>query len=167
MRPTLGLLSRTGVVPLALSLDTIGPLARSVYDLAVVLGVMAGVDPADGITGQSAGRFETDYTRFLKVGSLQGARIGVGRDFMGRDAETNRIMEEAITTLKQRGATIIDPTRFPEYVLVMREPLFSLIRNSEFKAQINEYLKTLKPGYPRTLDEFVAKANEPSSCYMD
>jgi len=166
LRPTLGLLSRSGLVPLSLSLDTVGPIARNVYDIAAVLGVMAGVDPADDATKQSAGRFETDYTKFLKIGSLKGARIGVGRDFVGRDPETNRIMDQAIATLKRLGAVIVDPVRFPEYVHVMKEPLFSLIRNTEFKAEIDDYFKTLKPGYPKTLDEFVARANEANSCYL-
>jgi amidase len=166
LRPTLGLLSRNGLVPLSLTLDTVGPIARSVYDIALVLGVMAGVDPADSITRQSEGKSETDYTKFLKPGALKGARIGIGRDFIGRDPETNRIVDETINSLKKLGAVIVDPVRFPEYVRAMPEPLFSLIRNSEFKAEINDYLRTLKPGYPRTLDEFVAKANEPNSCYM-
>ena len=166
LRPSLGLLSRSGLVPLSITLDTAGPIARSVYDIAVVLGVVAGVDPADDATKRSAGKAETDYTKFLKVGSLRGARIGVGRDFMGRDPETNRIMDEAIATLKRLGAVIVDPVRFPEYVHAMTEPLFSLIRNSEFKTAIGEYFQTLKPGYPRTLDEFTAKANEPNSCYL-
>lgn len=167
LRPTLGLLSRTGLVPLSLSLDTVGPMARNVYDIAVILGVMAGVDPADNITRQSAGKFETDYTKFLKVGSLKGARIGIGRDFFGRDPETNRIMDEAIAALKKLGAVVVDPIRFPEYVQVLKEPIFPLIRNAEFKAQIADYLKTLKPGYPKTVDEFAARANEPNSCYLN
>jgi amidase len=166
LRPSLGLLSRTGLVPLSSSLDTSGPIARNVHDVAVVLGVIAGVDPADEATKRSAGRFHTDYTQFLKIGSLKGARIGVGRDFMGDDPETNRIMDEAIATMKQLGATIVDPIRFPDYIQTIKEPLFNLIRTTEFKAGINGYLKTLKPGYPRTLDEFAAKANEPNSCYM-
>jgi amidase len=166
MRPTLGLLSRTGLVPLSLSLDTVGPMARNVSDIAVVLGVMAGIDPADSATRQSAGRFETDYTKFLKVGSLKGARIGIGRDFFGKDPETIRIMDEAIATLRKLGAVIVDPVRFPEYVHILKEPIFPLIRNAEFKAQIADYFKTLRPGYPKNLEEFTARANEPNSCYM-
>jgi amidase len=166
LRPTLGLLSRRGLIPLSASFDTSGPIARNVHDIAVVLGVLAGVDPEDEATKRSAGRFQTDYTQFLKIGSLKGARIGVGRDFMGNDPETNRIMDEAIATMKQLGAIIVDPIRFPDYVQVIKEPLFNLIRTTEFKAEFNDYLKTLKPGYPKTLDEFSAKANDPNSCYM-
>jgi amidase len=75
-------------------------------------------------------------------------------------------MDEAIATLRKLGAVIVDPVRFPEYVHVLKEPIFSLIRNGEFKTQIADYFKTLKPGYPRSLEEFTAKANEPNSCYM-
>jgi amidase len=164
LKTTLGLVSRTGIVPLA-SFDTSGPMARSVYDIAAVLSVMAGPDPADDSTKLGAGKVEKDYTKFLKVGSLNGARIGIARDFWGRDAEVNRINEEAIATLKKRGAVIVDPVRFPVYLLDIKQPLFVLIRNSEFKAMIAEYLKTLKPGYPRTLDELIAKASDPKTGY--
>ena len=167
LRPTLGLLSRTGLVPLTLSLDTVGPMARSVYDVALVLGVMAGVDPTDAITQESAGRFETDYTQFLEVGSLVGARIGIGRDFLGSDPETIRIFDEAMVMLERLGAVIVDPVRFPDYVHAMKEPIFPLIRNAEFKAQIADYFETLRPGSPRTVDELTARANAPGSCYLD
>jgi amidase len=168
LRPTLGLLSRSGIVPLSLSFDTVGPIARSVYDVAVVLGVMAGVDPADEVTRESAGKFETDYTQFLQLGSLQGARIGIGRDFLGEDPEILRIFDEAVTTLKGLGAVIVDPVWFPQYVRVMAtEPIFPLIRNAEFKAQIADYFQTLAPGYPKTLDELAAMANAPDSCYLN
>ena len=168
LRPTLGLLSRSGIVPLSLSFDTVGPMSRSVYDVAVVLGVMAGVDPADEVTKESAGKFETDYTQFLQVGSLQGARIGIGRDFLGEDPEIHRIFEEAIAILESLGAVIVDPIWFPQYVHVMaNEPIFPLIRNAEFKAQIADYFHTLAPGYPKTLDDLAAMANAPDSCYLD
>ena len=124
-----------------------------------------GPDPADDSTKLGAGKVQKDYTKFLKVGSLKGARIGIARDFWGQDAETNRINEEAIATLKKLGAIIVDPVRFPAYLLEIKQPLFVLIRNSEFKAKIADYLKTLKPGYPRTLDELIAKASDPKTGY--
>ena len=77
LKPTHGLLSRDGIIPLALSFDTGGPMARSVYDVAVALGIMTGIDPADAATKKSEGRFESDYTKFLKADALKGARIGV------------------------------------------------------------------------------------------
>lgn len=165
LKTTHGLISRSGVIPLALSFDTVGPMARNVYDVAVALNALAGVDPTDESTRKGIGRAEKDYTKFLKRGSLKGVRIGVARDFMGRDAETDRIMEESIATLKKLGATIVDPIKFPEFVLQSRQGLFNTIRTAEFKAQIAEYLKTVKPGYPKTIDELAARANDPASGY--
>jgi amidase len=167
LKPTLGLLSRDGIVPLALSFDTGGPMARNVYDVAVSLGVMTGVDPADPATKTSAGKFEKDYTKFLKVGSLKGARIGVARDFFGQNPETDRVMEEAIATLKKLGATVIDPIKLPESMLQARQTISTLIIESEFKAQIAGYLKTVKPGYPKTLAELAAKAADPATQYRN
>jgi amidase len=164
LKTTRGLVSRTGLLPLA-KYDTVGPIARSVYDIAVVLNVLAGADPADATTRLSAGRIQKDYTRFLQAGSLTGARIGIGRDFTGPDPESIRITEEAIITLKQLGAVIVDPIRFPDHLLQMKQPVFTLVRNSEFKALIAEYLKTLKPGYPRTLEALIAKAEDPETGY--
>jgi amidase len=165
LKPTRGLLSRNGIVPLALSFDTGGPMARSVYDVAVSLGVMTGIDPADAATKTSAGKFEKDYTKFLKVGSLKGARIGVARDFFGQNPEVDRVMEESIATLKKLGATVVDNVRFPESMLTARQDISSLIIESEFKAQIADYLATLKPGYPRNLGELAAKSADPASHY--
>ena len=165
LKTTLGLLSRDGVVPLALSFDTVGPMARSVHDVAVALGVMTGVDPADASTKASAGKTPKDYTASLKTGSLKGARIGIAREFMGKDPEVLRVTEEAIATLRKLGAVIVDPVKFPDFIVQTKQPLFVLIRNSEFKAQIAGYLKTLKPGFPRTLDELIAKAYDPKTAY--
>jgi amidase len=165
LKPTHGLLSRDGIVPLALTFDTGGPMARSVYDIAVSLGVMTGVDPADAATKKSEGKFEKDYTKFLKAGALKGARIGIARDFMGQDAGTDAVVEQAIVTLKKLGAVVVDPVKYPEYLLQSRQALLNLIMGSEFKAQITDYLKTLKPGYPKTFDELVAKANDPKFGY--
>ena len=164
LKTTRGLVSRTGLLPLA-EYDTVGPIARSVYDVAVVLNVLAGADRADATTKLSAGKAQKDYTQFLKTGSLKGARIGIGRDFTGPDPETIRITEEAIVTLKKLGAVIVDPVSFPDHLLQMKQPVFTLVRNSEFKALIANYLKTLKPGYPRTLDELIAKASDPKTQY--
>lgn len=165
LKPTHGLMSRDGIVPLALTFDTGGPMARNVYDVAASLGVMAGVDPADPATQKSKGKFEKDYTKFLKIGALKGARIGVARDFMGQDPETDRVMEEAIASMKKLGAVVIDPIKYPDYILQAKQPLFTLIMASEFKAQIGDYLKTTKPGFPKTFAELVSRANDPKSGY--
>jgi amidase len=145
--------------------DTVGPIARSVYDVAVALNVLAGPDPADASTKISAGKVPKDYTQFLRSGALRGVRIGIGRDFMGPDTETIRVTEEAIVTLRRLGAVIIDPIMFPDHLLQMKQSVFTLVRNSEFKALIGEYLKTLRPGYPRTLEELIAKAADPKVKY--
>jgi len=164
LKTTRGLVSRTGLLPLA-NYDTVGAIARNVYDVAVVLNVLAGPDRADDSTKLSAGKVQKDYSQFLKTGSLKGARIGIGRDFTGPDPETIRIAEEAIVTLKKLGAVIVDPIKFPDHLLQMKQPVFTLVRNSEFKALMADYLKTLKPGYPRTLEELIAKAEDPKTQY--
>jgi len=164
LKPTLGLLSRDGIIPLALSFDTGGPMARSVYDIAVSLNVMAGFDPSDAATSASTGKVAKDYTQFLKPGALKGARIGVARDFMGQDAGTDAVMEQALATLQSLGATLVD-VRYPEYMLQARQPISSLVMASEFKAQITDYLKTTGPGFPKSFDEVVALSNDPKTGY--
>jgi amidase len=165
LKPTHGLLSRAGIVPLALSFDTGGPMARSVHDVAVALGVMTGLDPTDDATKKSQGRFERDYTKYLKTGALKGARIGIARDFMGKDAGTDEVVETAIVTLKKLGAVVIDPIKYPDYILQSKGALYNIVTFAEFKAQIADYLKTSEPQYPKTLDEIVARANDPKTGY--
>jgi amidase len=164
LKPTLGLLSRDGIIPLALTFDTAGPMARSVYDVAVALGAMTGVDPADAATKASVGNAETDYTKHLSTGSLKGARIGVARDFTGRDPETDRVFESAVATLTQLGAIVTD-VRYPEHILLAKQPLSSLIMSAEFKAQVTDYLKTTKPGFPKSHAEVVALSNDPKTAF--
>jgi amidase len=165
LKPTHGLMSRDGIVPLALSFDTGGPMARSVYDVAVALGAMTGVDAADPATAKSAGKFETDYTQFLKTGALKGARIGIARDFLGKDAGTDAVVESAIATLRQLGADVVDPVPYPFYLLQARQGIYNQLVASEFKAQITQYLQTTGPGYPKSFDEIVARANDPATQY--
>jgi amidase len=164
LKPTTGLLSRDGIVPLSLSLDTGGPMARSVYDIAVALNVMAGVDPADSMTIKSEGRIESDYTGFLKTGSLQGARIGIARDFDGKDAAVDAVFNDALESLRKLGATTID-FHYPSFMLEGRADAFTTVVQAEFKAQIADYLHTLGPQYPKTLDDIVRLANDPSTGY--
>jgi amidase len=165
LKPTRGLMSRDGVIPLALSYDTAGPMARSVYDVAVSLGVMTGVDKADEATAASKGNFETDYTKFLKVGSLKGARIGIARDFTGKDPEVDRIVDEAVATLKKLGATVIDPIKYPDYLIQAKQPIYNLLVAAEFKAQVTQYLKTTKPKFPKSYDDLVTLSNDPNFHY--
>ncbi len=108
LKPTHGLLNRDGIIPLALSFDTGGPMARSVYDIAVSLGLMTGVDTADAATQKSKGKFHKEYTQFLKKDALKGARIGIARDFLGADEEVDWVIEAALNTMLAQGTTIVD-----------------------------------------------------------
>jgi len=166
IRPTHGLVSRTGIVPISFSFDTAGPMGRSVYDISVALTVMAGIDPADAATAESAGKHQTDYTKFLKVGSLKGARLGVLRQFMGADPETDRVIDESIAALKRLGAVIVDPIKIPDVALGARQQISDVLHQTEFKVQIAEYLQAYtKPEYPKTFDELIARASDPNTHY--
>jgi amidase len=157
LKPTHGLLSRDGIIPLSLSFDTGGPMARSVYDVAVALGVMTGVDPSDAATKKSEGRFETDYVKYLKGDALKGARIGIARDFLGADPDVDWVMESAFAAMKKAGATLVD-VRYPRWLLDARGEFYNAVRYPEFTVQIAAYLATLDPKYPKTLDELIARA---------
>jgi amidase len=159
LKPTHGLLSRSGIIPLALSFDTGGPMARSVYDVAVALGIMTGVDPADAATKKSEGKFESDYTKYVKAGALKDARIGVARDFLGADPDVDWVVDAALDAMRQAGATIVD-VRYPKWLLDAKEEFYNAIRRPEFTAQIAEYLATLGPGYPKTLEQMIARTNQ-------
>ena len=157
LKPTHGLLSRDGIVPLALSFDTAGPMARCVYDIAVALGVITGVDAADEATKKSEGKFEKDYTKYLNAEALKGARIGIARDFLGSDPEVDWIVEASLERMKLAGATVVD-VRVPSWLLKARGEFYRAIRYREFRAQIADYLATLGPGYPKTLKELVERS---------
>lgn len=165
LKPTRGLLSRAGVVPLSLTLDTVGPMGRTVADVAVTLGAMTGVDPLDDSTALSAGKFLADYSAFLRRGSLKGARIGIARNFMGRSADTDAVVEQAIATLRRLGADVQDPVPVPDYLVDASAPVYGMLVASDFKAHMDQYLKRLGPGLPRSFDELVAKANDPRTGY--
>ncbi|WP_293392703.1 amidase family protein [Nevskia sp.] len=165
LKPTHGLMSRDGIVPLALSFDTGGPMARSVYDIAAALTVMTGIDPADSATAKSAGHIEADYTRFLKAGSLKGARIGFAKDFTGKDDGVDAVMTAAVAKLKALGATVVE-VQYPGYLIAAKQPIYNQLVSTEFKAQVTQYLKTTKPGFPKSFDEVVAKSNDPKTNYQ-
>lgn len=131
LKPTLGLLSRDGIIPLALSFDTAGPMARHVWDVAAVLGVMAGVDSADPATSAGEGRSLPDYTAGLKRDALKGARIGVARDFFGADEDVDWVMEAALETMRREGATTVD-VRYPRWLLDSKGDFYDAVRRPEF-----------------------------------
>ena len=157
LKPTHGLLSRDGIIPLALSFDTAGPMARSVYDVAVALGVMTGVDSEDSATLKSEGKFKRDYTQFLNAGALKGARIGIARDFMESDGEVDWIIEAALEAMRDAGAEVVDVS-LPDWLLETREKFYRAIRYREFRAQVRDYLAATGPQYPKTLTELVKQS---------
>lgn len=157
LKTTHGLLSRDGVVPLALSFDTVGPMARSVYDVAVSLGVMTGIDPADDSTIKSEGFYHADYTQFLDADALDGAKIGVARVFMDSDPEVDWIIESALQTMRDAGAEVVD-IEIPGWLMDVRGRFYRAIRYREFRAQIEGYLATIGPEYPKTLDDIIKQS---------
>lgn len=157
LKTTMGLVSRDGVIPLALSFDTVGPMARSVYDVAALLNVLVGVDPADAATRLGEGRAAADYTQSLRADALKGARLGVARDFMGQDQDVDWVMEAAFDTMRRQGATIVD-VRLPRWLLDAKGEYYNAVRYPEFVAQIADYLATIGPSYPKTLDQLIERA---------
>jgi amidase len=166
LKPTHGLLSRDGIIPLALSFDTGGPMARSVYDVAAALGVMTGVDSADAATRKSAGRFETDYTKYLKADALKGARLGAARDFLGQDPDVDWTIDAALDAMRREGATVVD-VRFPKWLLDSKGEFYNAVRYPEFAAQIAEYLATLGPSYPKNIDQLIERATRINALRAD
>jgi amidase len=154
LKPTHGLLSRDGIIPLALTFDTGGPMTRSVYDIALSLNYTVGVDKADGATQKSAGKFAKDYTQFLKKDALKGARIGIARDFMGADEDVDWVIEAALAAMRGAGATVVD-VRYPKWLLDAKTEFYGAIRNPEFAAQIADYLATTGPQYPKNIGQLI------------
>jgi amidase len=144
IKPTVGLLSRTGIVPISHTQDTAGPMTRTVADAAALLNAMAAPDPDDEAT---EGQRVADFTRSLDANGLMGARIGVVRKrLFGNSAEVDRIAETAIAAMKARGAVIIDPTDIATLGTFDDAELDVLL--FEFKANVNKYLAALGPASP-------------------
>ncbi len=155
IKPTLGLTSRGGVVPLAHSQDVTGPMCRTVADAATVLGGMTGVDPRDPASAASRGHAFTDYRRFLDPNGLRGARIGVWREgVFGVTPEGDAVAEAAISQLSKLGATVVDPADIPN-VADIGNPEFTVLL-FEFKADIAKYLSELSNTSMRTLADLIA-----------
>src|SRR5206468_892429 len=114
IKPTVGLVSRSGIIPIAHSQDTAGPMARTVTDAAILLGAITGIDPIDPATRESEGKSFTDYTGFLDANGLSGARIGVARKFFGFSDAVDKLLNDAIDVIKRLGAVIIDPVNLAE-----------------------------------------------------
>ena len=159
LKPTLGLLSRSGIIPLALSFDTGGPMARSVSDVAIALGVMTGVDPDDAATKNSEGRAQSDYTKDLRTDALRGARIGVARDFLGLDPDVDWVIDAALEAMRRAGATLVD-VRYPRWLLESKTDMYVAVRYPEFSAEIAQYLAKTGPTYPKTLKDLIERSNQ-------
>jgi len=158
IKPTLGLISRAGIIPIAHSQDTAGPMCRSVADAAALLGALAGVDPRDKATSASRGKSHADYTKFLDPDGLKGARIGVARQYFGFNDRVDALMRDAIDVIKRLGATIVDPTDMA--TSGKYDETETLVLQYEFKADLNKYLAGLSPNVKsRTLKDLI-KFNE-------
>ncbi len=146
IKPTVGLVSRSVVVPISHTQDTAGPMARTVADAATLLGAMAGVDPNDPATLASRGKSLTDYTKFLDARGLRGARIGVVRGLFGYNEFVDKLADEAIAAMKDQGAVIVDPAEIDTLKQIGGSEFDVLLY--EFKADLNAYLAALGPKAP-------------------
>lgn len=153
IKPTVGLVSRSGIIPISHTQDTAGPMARTVTDAAILLGALTGIDPSDPATAPSAGNAHTDYTAFLDAGGLKGARIGIPRArYFGYSVATDAIGNAAIEAMRSAGAIIIDPIELGNAGSTEGDLL-----SYEFKADLNAYLASLGPNSPmKTLADLIA-----------
>jgi amidase len=156
IKPTIGLVSRTGIVPIAHSQDTAGPMARTVADAATLLAAITGPDPLDVTTRSAARRGVRDYTRLLDRDGLRGARIGVVRNrLFGSNAAADRLAEAAIEDMKRLGAVIVDPANIPT-LGQFDDSEFTVLLH-EFRVDLNKYLAELGPAVPiRSLADLLA-----------
>jgi amidase len=146
IKPTVGLVSRAGIIPISHSQDTAGPMCRTVRDAAILLGVLTGVDPDDPATAASAGKSQTDYTQFCDPAGLKGTRLGVARKYFGFNDAVDALMEQSLDVLRKQGATLIDPADIETFGKFDDSEL--LVFLYELKAGLNAYLARLGPGAP-------------------
>lgn len=154
LKPTVGLIGRSGIIPISHTQDTAGPMTRTVADAAILLGALTGVDPRDSVTESSRGNSQRDYTQFLDPAGLRGARIGVARRYFRSGALSEKLLEAALDEMKRQGAILVDPSDDP--------PLGSFgdseqqVMLYEFKTGLNAYLASLGPKAPvRSLKEVI------------
>jgi amidase len=119
---------------------------------------MTGIDATDAATKKSEGKIEADYTKHLKADALKGARIGIARDFLGFDTDVDWVVDASLDAMRQAGATIVD-VRYPKWLLDAKGDFYTAVRYPEFVVQIAEYLATIGPSYPKTLDQMIERAN--------
>jgi amidase len=160
LKPTVGLVSRSGIIPISRSQDTAGPMARTVTDAAILLGALTGVDPRDDATEASRGQSQADYTRFLDPNGLRGARLGVARKYFQSPGPAAKLLESVLDQMKALGATLVD---FDDDIGKGSGHEGEVLQY-EFKAGVNAYLATLGPQAPvhdlQEIIEFNARHKE-------
>ena len=151
IKPTVGLLSRSGIIPISSTQDTAGPLARTVTDAAILLSALAGIDANDDKTKESEGKAATDYTKFLDVNGLKGKRIGINNKKY-ENQFLNKLLQKAVDTMKQQGAEIIE-IEYLEKLNALGDAEFEVMKY-EFKNGINKYLATVSSAM-KTLKDLI------------
>ena len=154
IKPTLGLISRAGIIPIAHSQDTSGPMARTVRDAATLLGTLAGSDPRDLATAEANAKLQKDYTQFLDPNGLKGARIGVARKYFGFSESVDALMNHVIDEMKSAGAVIVDPADLESFGKFDDTELLVLLY--ELKADLNAYLASRPDAGVHTLADVIA-----------
>ena len=153
IKPTVGLISRAGIIPIAHSQDTAGPMCRTVRDAAILLSALTGVDPDDEATAGSAGKAQADYAQYCDPNGLKGARIGVARKYFGFNDAVDALMEQVLDVMKKQGATLVDPADIDTFGKFDDTELLVLLY--ELKADLNTYLSRLSGAPVRTLKEVI------------
>jgi amidase len=153
IKPTVGLLSRSGIIPISITQDTAGPMARTVKDAAILLGALAGIDPQDGYTLNSKGKAEKDYTQFLDVNGLQGKRLGIEKDAYTGNEEMEVLLKSAINTLKSKGAEIVEIELNKELKEGGKAEFTVLLY--EFKDGLNKYLGNTAHAKTKSLQDVI------------
>jgi len=168
IKPTVGLVSRAGIIPIAHSQDTAGPMARTVTDAAILLGALTGVDADDPATDLSRGKAPAEYTKFLDPNGLRGSRIGVVRKFFDVSDAVDKLMNQAIEAMKRQGAAMVDPADLGTMDQLGDSELQVLLH--ELRADLNSYLAALGPGAPvhslREIIEFNERNREREMPYF-
>lgn len=159
IKPTIGLVSRSGIIPISHSQDTAGPMTRTVRDAAILLGAMTGIDPEDDATKESKGKSNTDYTKFLDENGLKGMRLGVFRQYFGFLPQVDELMEESLQVLKDKGAILVDPVKIDTLGKFGETEMTVLMY--ELKSDMKAYLKHRGPGTKmKTLKDLIEFNNE-------